>query len=238
MKTRTGDMVKNRFYSSLKKKIINNKGLLNLKRKRFTSKFKKKSKNYNSKIKINRISFQINNDKKDRNKVKKESFSFEDDLNNSYKEDFEIKNHENKVNNFNSTNMLSYDSINCKVNLDKYFNESINGLEINEENNTNELNKNSNQNQLFKEVENKIININEIIENNNNNINKDSYFYLEEKLNKNEIINYVDFNDISFKSKLFCESDEIDNEICSLNHQKYDKDDDNLGKINIFPDFE
>jgi hypothetical protein len=23
-----------------------------------------------------------------------------------------------------------------------------------------------------------------------------------------------------------------------LNHQKYDKDDDNFGKINIFPDFE
>jgi hypothetical protein len=83
-----------------------------------------------------------------------------------------------------------------------------------------------------------IKNINEIIENNNNNFNKDSYFFLEEKLNKNEIINYVDINDISFKSKLSCESNEIDNEICSLNHQKYDKDDDNLGKINIFPDFE
>ena len=237
MKTRTGDMVKNRFYSSLKKEIINNKGLLSLKRKRFTSKFKIKSKNYNSKIKINNISFQIDNDKKDRNKAKKESFSFEDE-NNSYKEDFEIKNHENKVNNFNSTNMMSYELINRKINLDKYFKESINTLEINEENNSNGLNKNLNPNQIFKQNENKIININEIIENNNNNINKDSYFYLEEKLNKNEIINYVDFNDISFKSKLFCESDEIDNEICSLNHQKYDKDDDNFGKINIFPDFE
>ena len=238
MKTRTGDMVKNRFYSSLKKEIINNKGLLSLKRKRFTSKFKTKSNNYNSKLKINRISFQNDNDKKDGNKAKKESFSLEDNLNNSYKEDFEIKNHENKVNNFNSTNMISYDSINCKVNLDKFFNENINSLEINEENNTNELNKDLNPKQLFKENENKIKNINEIIENNNINIKKDSFFYLGEKLNKNEIINYVDFNDISFKSKLFCESNEIDNEIFSLNNQKYDKDYDNLGKINIFPDFE
>jgi hypothetical protein len=52
--------------------------------------------------------------------------------------------------------MISNDSIICKVNLDKYFNENINALEKNEENNPNEPNKNLNPNQLFKENENKI----------------------------------------------------------------------------------
>ena len=37
MKTRTGDMIKNRFYSSLKKEVINKKSLLKKKRKRTTS---------------------------------------------------------------------------------------------------------------------------------------------------------------------------------------------------------
>ena len=37
MKTRTGDMIKNRFYSSLKKEVINKKSLLKKKRKRSTS---------------------------------------------------------------------------------------------------------------------------------------------------------------------------------------------------------
>ena len=40
MKARTGDMVKNRFYSSLKRKLLNNKSLLNKKRKLSTSKYK------------------------------------------------------------------------------------------------------------------------------------------------------------------------------------------------------
>ena len=40
MKTRTGDMIKNRFYSSLKKEVINKKSLLKKKRKRSTSKCK------------------------------------------------------------------------------------------------------------------------------------------------------------------------------------------------------
>jgi hypothetical protein len=40
MKTRTGDMIKNRFYSSLKKEVINKKSLLKKKRKQVTSECK------------------------------------------------------------------------------------------------------------------------------------------------------------------------------------------------------
>ena len=55
MKTRTGDMVKNRFYSFFKKKIINNKQLLQKKRKLSSSKYKiyKNFNKNNSKIKEN-----------------------------------------------------------------------------------------------------------------------------------------------------------------------------------------
>ena len=40
LKSRTGDMIKNRFYSSLKRKLLNNKSFLNKKRKLSTSKYK------------------------------------------------------------------------------------------------------------------------------------------------------------------------------------------------------
>ena len=234
MKTRTGDMIKNRFYSSLKKEIMNNKGLLNLKRKRLTSKFKIKSNKKNSKIKINIMSFEIKSDPKDKKNAKKDSFSFGDDLNNSEKKNFGIKNQEKKVNIIN--NIINCDSIICKVNLDKLIDEDNNALKINEENNPNESNENLNPNQLFKENENKIKNV-KIIENNNNNIIND--VHSEENLDKNEIINFGDLNDIFLKSKLFCEFNEIDNENnnCFLN-QKNDNNEENLGKLNIFPDSE
>ena len=76
MKTRAGDMIKNRFYSSLKKGVINNKSLWK-KRKRTTSKFK----SYqiynnlfenNSKIKTQELSDEVDNslalEKKDEKK--------------------------------------------------------------------------------------------------------------------------------------------------------------------------
>jgi hypothetical protein len=48
LKARTGDMVKNRFYSSLKRKLQNNKELLKKKRKLSTSKYKINHPIYNS----------------------------------------------------------------------------------------------------------------------------------------------------------------------------------------------
>ena len=67
IKTRTGDMIKNRFYSSLQKVIKNNKSFLKKKRKKTTQKYKDKSdKNKNnSKIKREKKSIEIDkgNDK-------------------------------------------------------------------------------------------------------------------------------------------------------------------------------
>ena len=67
LKTRTGDMIKNRFYSSLQKVIKNNKSFLKKKRKKTTQKYKDKSdKNKNnSKIKREKKSIEIDkgNDK-------------------------------------------------------------------------------------------------------------------------------------------------------------------------------
>ena len=56
MKTRTGDMIKNRFYSSLKKEVIDKKNILRKKRKRSTSKYKSYPKENNSKIKAEEVS--------------------------------------------------------------------------------------------------------------------------------------------------------------------------------------
>jgi len=76
MKTRTGDMVKNRFYSSLKKTVINNKSFLKKKRKRNTSKFKSSPihNNFNEKIiKTEEISVLVDNsneiEKKDEKRI-------------------------------------------------------------------------------------------------------------------------------------------------------------------------
>jgi len=78
MKTRSGDMIKNRFYSSLKKGVINNKSLLKKKRrKRATSKSKSypiynKLNENNSIIKTHELSVEVDNsialEKKDEKK--------------------------------------------------------------------------------------------------------------------------------------------------------------------------
>ena len=75
MKARTGDMVKNRFYSSLKKKLQNNKQLLQKKRK-LSTKIYRKYKNFNknkSKIKEkDSIEIDKTNDINDKKGEKKE----------------------------------------------------------------------------------------------------------------------------------------------------------------------
>ena len=74
IKTRTGDMVKNRFYSSLKNKINNNNNinLLRIKRKRITSKFRTNPiKNNNKKIKAKGEPIGIDNKITDKNDSKK-----------------------------------------------------------------------------------------------------------------------------------------------------------------------
>ena len=107
MKARTGDMVKNRFYSSLKRKLLNNKSLLNKKRKLSTSKYKiypvynNFNKN-NSKIKKKKsIEIDKINDINDEKGLKKEI------LNISHVENFSIINKESKMNYINNTNIFT-----------------------------------------------------------------------------------------------------------------------------------
>ena len=232
MKTRTGDMVKNRFYSSLKKKILNNKDLLKKNRKRFTLKFKNKSKNnkHNSEIKIKKEWFQIRVDKNKEKNEKKNDFIFKDKLNNSIQEDLKIINQKNKVNIINNTNIICYDPIYNTAFIDKYVDEINNAsLKINEEKNPKEFNENLNSCQLFIDNENKIKNINKIY---NNNSNNNEYSYLDKNLVKNEIIDNLDFNENAFNSKFFLELNETDNEnVNYFLNQKYEKNEENLEKL-------
>ena len=238
MKTRTGDMVKNRFYSSLKKKILNNKDLSLLKRKRYNSKIKIKSKNNKNNLKINEKieSIEIDGDRKDENIEKKDDFIIQDKLNNLTKKDLKIINQIKKVNNINSTNIISYDSINSNIYIDNYIDGKFSAtLEIKEEKNPNEFNENLNSYKLLIDNENKIKNINKINNNNNNN----EYYYLEKNFVKNEKIDTLDFNDNTFNSKLFFELNETENgNINYFLNQKYDKNEENLGKLTIFPESE
>ena len=87
MKTRTGDMIKNRFYSSLKKGFINNKSLLRKKRKRFISKCKpypiyNNFNENNSKNKTKEESVEINNSQEnDKKEGKKDILSYSNEEN-------------------------------------------------------------------------------------------------------------------------------------------------------------
>jgi high-affinity K+ transport system ATPase subunit B len=107
MKTRTGDMIKNRFYSSLKKESINNKSLLKKKRKRITSKCKSYQiyKNFNeniSKIKAQEESVEIEISHKNKKKDGKN-----DIINDSKEENSENTNDKNEQNFLNISNIYT-----------------------------------------------------------------------------------------------------------------------------------
>ena len=104
MKARTGDMVKNRFYSSLKKKLQNNKQLLQKKRK-LSTKIYRNYKNFNknkSKIKEkDSIEIDKTNDINDKKGEKKEVLSISN-VNN-----FSIINKKYTTNYINNTNIFT-----------------------------------------------------------------------------------------------------------------------------------
>ena len=107
MKTRTGDMVKNRFYSFLKKQAINNKNLLKKKRKRKSSisQCKPSQKNNkfnenNSKVKKKEEYIEIHNSHKKNKKYDKKNI-----LNYSNEEYSEDKKDKNELNYINISNV-------------------------------------------------------------------------------------------------------------------------------------
>ena len=124
IKKRTGDMIKNRFYSSLKKDIKNNKNFLKKKRKKTTPKYKTNSINNlnNSKIKKEKKSIEIQKDKdnsKD-NDITDEKNEKNKIFGNSNLKTFEMENEMNYINRINKTNIFAYYSKNLKIIIDNY----------------------------------------------------------------------------------------------------------------------
>ena len=129
IKTRTGDMIKNRFYSSFLKDIKSNKSFLKKKRKKNTPKYKDKLTNNknNSKIKSEKISIEIDksNDSKE-NRTTSAKDEKKDILRNSIEKDFKIINLENEGNSIKRKNKIQYNSIKLKVIIDN--NQKINNI--------------------------------------------------------------------------------------------------------------
>ena len=111
--------------------------------------------------------------------------------------------------------MISND-LNNSINY--YIVENNISIKINEESNNNELDNNINSDQIVIDKENKINGIENYNDNNNTNFN------FEETLNKNEIIDFYDFNDKYFNPKFFSGLSPIDNENSNFYlNQEYDE---------------
>jgi len=124
IKTRTGDMIKNRFYSSLVKEIKNNKNFLAKKRKKITKKYKTKStfNKINSKIKTEQVS--IKNDKKinTENETTNSKDEEKDTLRNSIEKAFKIINLKKELNYIKRENTIQHNSSELKIIIDNYEN--------------------------------------------------------------------------------------------------------------------
>jgi hypothetical protein len=121
IKTRTGDMIKNRFYSSLQKDIKSNKNFLKKKRKKSTKKYKTKNSNRNnSKIIIEKKSFEndIGNDKENGTTDPKDEKK--NLLRNSIEKAFKIINLKNEGNYIKRKNTIQYNSSKLKIIIDNY----------------------------------------------------------------------------------------------------------------------
>ncbi len=200
LKTRTGDMVKNRFYSSLKKTIFKNKSFL--KRKREHSFFQKNKKkimeenNLELKQKSHEISQknctkteQVINDEQKKNNEQniiknKNNIQI---IKNCIKDNNELINLNVKMNiNLNSTNNIDYDSNNYTNNI--------------ENKNNNQNNNNINKNNSFnKSVEYYDLGVKHLLNysENENKLENDNNtgFNLEENAKKKEISNYSELNE-------------------------------------------
>ena len=241
LKTRTGDMVKNRFYSSLKKFIFKNKNLLKRKRERQGhNKNKNKNEEINASDKKNNFLVEQKNstapiqkyiDKNEKKEIKekmekKEVSNNIENVKDCIQENDDINNPKSKPNNI-STNVVSYDSNNYSVdnneNKTKHF--AI-------KNNTNEtpicsdFNKYLNSKQVLNNIENENQENQNKIDNDNN-----AAFNLDENSKKNEITNYPEFNyNPKINSDLFMElNDNMNNNFFEINQK--DEVDERLDKL-------
>ena len=185
LKTRTGDMVKNRFYSSLKKTILKNKNFL--RRKRLSSS-------------PNIIKNKINEDKNVEAKKNKFSSPFRNhqsnigNIGNKINEEEEIE-----INSIKEPNFENFeDKIQAKKEINISYNNPNSYQKESEEKNQNHIiikNDSSEDSIDYSDKFNKILTDN--CENENrlkNNMNNNTYFNFEDN-KKNEIINEPEFND-------------------------------------------
>ena len=182
LKTRTGDMVKNRFYSSLKKTILKNKNFL--RRKRLSSS-------------PNIIKNKINEDKNVEAKKNKFSSPFrnhQSNIGNKINEEEEIE-----INSIKEPNFENFeDKIQAKKEINISYNNPNSYQKEPEEKNQNHIiikNDSSEDSIDYSDKFNKILTDN--CENENrlkNNMNNNTYFNFEDN-KKNEIINEPEFND-------------------------------------------
>ena len=263
LKTRTGDMVKNRFYSSLKKTIFKNKSLLKRKRERCAApKNKVKIEEEFNNSEINNKA----NSKEQRNKItigkeekkdQKEISNFLDKIKKSFQDNEELIN-QKKNNMSNSTNNNSIDTNNYSLDMENKNNNHI-IIKNSSENSGDELNENLNNSKQSlnnTENDNKIENDNKKIENdfkiekdnkieNDNNTENDNKienvnvdFNLEDNTKKNELLNYSELNS---HFKINCDlfsglNDNINNNFNSFNQK--DEVDERLEKLKNFPKLE
>ena len=287
LKTRTGDMVKNRFYSSLKKTIFKNKNFLKRKRERTTvQKSKNKiveknntensyknifieNKEYSNGI-VRAIKYEkIQKEQKEKHlqKEKKEKYNHNEENEQKEQNDRKRKNYTEEQNKLNDE--LIDKNIQEKKNEQREFCQNLNFLdaikapESDEINNQKNKMSSTNNNSYYSynssiEIENK--NHNNIIKNNllNNNVgfnenlnsrqiinnsenenklvnDNNIVFNLEDKLKKNQISNYSEFNEnFGINSDLLIElNDNINNNFIPLNQK--DEVDERLEKLKNFP---
>ena len=246
LKTRTGDMVKNRFYSSLKKSIFKNKSLLKRKRERCAGpKNKVKIEEEFNNSEINNKA----NSKEQRNKItigketvekkdQKEISNFLDKIKKSFQDNEELIN-QKKNNMSNSTNNNSIDTNNYSLDMENKNNNHIiiknssenSGDELNENLNNSKQSLNNTENDNKIEDDNKIENYNKI---ENDNVD----FNLEDNTKKNELLNYSELNG---HYKINCDlfsglNDNINNNFNSFNQK--DEVDERLEKLKNFPKLE
>ena len=249
LKTRTGDMVKNRFYSSLKKTTFKNRSLLKRKRERKGNIKKISERNKNSDNNILNEQKNLTNiaqetiDKKEKRKKKKKEkkdkkqkiekqkiSNLMENIKDTVQEIDELNNQKNKTNNNISTNIISNES--NSLNLDNIDNKNNKiSFKNNIENNINDLNINlDSKNSL----NNKEIKKDFKIENDNNN----EILNLDENNKKNEIANNPKINNnIKTNSNLFDEiNDNTNNNIITLNQK--DEVDERLDRLKKIPKYE
>ena len=217
LKTRTGDMVKNRFYSSLKKTILKKRNLSKKKKKRNIIDIKNSIKKENSLDINNKSKFKEN-----------ESYNIDNELN--IKKGYQ-KNISNPLDNIKDSIQENI-KIKSQTNNNNIININSNNYSLNTYNSNNDI---MVKNKIEKITNNFNDSIENKIENDNNNC---GIINLDEDIKNKEVLNYSEFDDhFSLNSELFFGiNDNINNNFNHFNQK--DDVDEKIEKLKYYPKFE